>query len=149
MSLAPTFDWAYIPPGTSLRLPLASPFHASRAHLPRSIFVVGAELDFLADEAHQFALRAAGRGEADPRYGEVPGRAEASAGPAGELELDDPRFAWEEAGVRWLLVPDVVHAFDLHVGEAMGGEGSVEDARAKTEAYMRLVGEWLFAKAWA
>lgn len=148
LPLAPVFDWSYVPQGTNLCHPLLSPFYAKRADLPGQIFIVGAELDFLADEAHQMALRLAGR-EHDAAYDELPGRPEAPS-KEGELELEDGRFAWENGGVRWLLVPDVVHAFDFHVGaEVAGDEGSVRDAERKTEAYIRLVGDWLSAKAWA
>lgn len=147
LPLAPIFDWAYVPPGTNLRHPLVSPFYANRADLPGHIFVVGAELDFLADEAHQFALRLAGR-QGEALYDAVPGRPEAADG-EGRLEMEDERFAWEAGVVRWLLVPDVVHAFDFHVGAGVGGEGSVRDAEGKTVGYMLLVGEWLFGKAWA
>ena len=146
LPLAPVFDWAYVAPGTNLRHPLVSPFYAARADLPPHVFVVGAELDFLVDEAHQFALRLAGR-DREPLYEAIPGRPEPSGRGEGELERGDPRFEWEAGGVRWLLVPDVVHAFDFHVGA--GVSGAVADAEGKTTAYMRLVGEWLFEKAWA
>lgn len=148
LPLAPAFDWSYVPSGTNLCHPLLSPFYAKRADLPGRIFFIGAELDFLADEAHQMALKLAGR-EDDVTYDDPPGRPEAF-GKEGKLDLEDPRFAWEQGGVRWLLVPDVVHAFDFHVGaEVLGDEGSVRDAERKTEAYIRLVGEWLSEKVWA
>lgn len=148
LPLAPIFDWAYISPATNLRHPLLSPFYADKRNLPSHVFVIGAELDFLADEAHQFALRLSGR-ERDPLYNSIPGRPEPSTKGEGQLDTGDRRFAWEEGDVRWLLVPDVVHAFDFHVGAGMGGEESVKDADGKTESYMRLVGDWLYGKAWA
>ncbi|SPO05358.1 related to triacylglycerol lipase [Cephalotrichum gorgonifer] len=148
LPIAGVFDWSYISPGINLRHPLLSTFYAKREDLPAQVFFVAAELDFLAEEAHQMALRLAGR-ERDASYGEIPGRPEAS-GKVGELELGDERFAWEEKDVRWLLVPDVVHAFDYHVGaEISGDEEATRDAEAKTEKYIRLVGEWLFTKVWA
>lgn len=144
--LAALFDWAYIPPGTSLRHPLLSPLYADRRHLPGCIFVIAAELDYLADEAQQLAFRIAGK-ERDPSYNDIPGRPEASK-EEGKLELEDPRFAWEDRGVRWLLVPDVVHAFDFHVGAEIAGEGAVGDAEGKTRAYMGFLAEWLYRTVW-
>lgn len=148
LPLASIFDWAYVSPGTNLRHPLVSPFYADRRSLPGHVFVIGAELDCLVDEAHQFALRLAAR-ERDPLYNAIPGRPEPSSKGEGELDTEDGRFAWEDGGVRWLLVPDVVHAFDFHVGAGVAGKDSVKDADGKTEKYMQLVGDWLFRKAWA
>jgi len=148
LPLANMFDWAYIRVGTDLRDPLLSPYFAPRADLPKNIFVIGAELDFLACEAHQLALRLAGKQDDLARYNSIPGRPEAGT-EVGKLELEDERFAWEvEDGkggsVRWLLVPDQVHAFDVAQGRSvMGDEEGVRDAVGKTEEYVRLMGEWL------
>jgi hypothetical protein len=69
-------------------------------------------------------------------------------GKPGELELEDKRFAWQETfpdgSVRWLLVPDVLHGFDsLPMRERLGGEETIKDAELKTEAYCKLLGDWL------
>ncbi|EAQ90473.1 hypothetical protein CHGG_02408 [Chaetomium globosum CBS 148.51] len=69
ISLAPAFDWSYIPYGQALRDPLLSPHHAARDALPPNVCVVAAELDMLAHESWRFACRlsregfGAGRGE--------------------------------------------------------------------------------------
>ncbi|PKS13117.1 hypothetical protein jhhlp_000459 [Lomentospora prolificans] len=153
LPIADVFDWAYLKVGTDLRDPLCSPYFAPRDHFPKHVFVVGAELDFLVCEAHQFALKLAGKQD-DPRFNSIPGRPEAGT-EIGKLELEDERFAWEEddgkgGSVRWLLVPDQVHAFDVDAGRAeLGDEEGVRDAVEKTEAYVKLMGEWLLNKVWA
>lgn len=144
--LAELFDWTYIPAGTKLQHPLLSPLYVDKNVLPGYIFVIAAELDYLADEARHLAFRVAGK-QLDPSYDDIPGRPEASK-EEGKLELEDPRFAWEEEGVKWLLVPDVVHAFDFHVGAVVAGEGAVGDAEAKTRAYMGVLAEWLNRTVW-
>jgi hypothetical protein len=46
--------------------------------------------------------------------------------------------------VRWLLVPDTVHAFDQSsIGLAVRDKVLVEDATIKTDKTMRIIGEWL------
>jgi acetyl esterase/lipase len=141
---APIFSWAYIPYGSNLRDPLISPCFAKRADLPGNVFIIAAELDYLAYEALQLACRLTGKGELTAS---MAGRPEAAV--TQELELMDERFHWEdgEKGVRWLLVPDVVHAFDMHVGATIACDrASVLDAEAKTVKYMKIVGDWLVSK---
>lgn len=177
MALLPTFDWAYLPYGQDLRDPLVSPYYAERGRLPRFVGVVAAELDLLAHESWRFACRVAGegterKGEAVRRRFEVRGarsketggRICGRRGVTGRdgvvkvLEKDgggvvDERFAWEEewegGGAKWLLVPDVLHAFDnKNVREIMGGEETVVDAEEKTKKVMEDVGRWLREKVW-
>ncbi|KAK1833917.1 Alpha/Beta hydrolase protein [Podospora conica] len=73
-------------------------------------------------------------------------------GGAGEV---DGRFAFEEeweggrGGVKWLLVPDALHAFDnKNVREIMGGEETVVDAEEKTRKVIEEIGGWLRGKVW-
>jgi len=142
---APIFSWAYIPYGANLRDPLISPGYAKRADLPENVFIIAAELDYLAYEALQLAHRLAGKGEVTTT---MAGRPEAAV--TQELELRDGRFHWEDPhkGVKWLLVPDVVHAFDMHVGATVAGDRrSVLDAEAKTVKYMKVLGDWLRSRS--
>ncbi|KAK0737775.1 Alpha/Beta hydrolase protein [Schizothecium vesticola] len=176
MALLPTFDWAYLPYGQDLRDPLVSPYYAERGRLPEFVGVVAAELDLLAHESWRFACRVAGegterRGEAvrrrfevrEARSKETGGRICGRRGVTGRqgvvrvLEKDggevDERFAWEEewegGGAKWLLVPDVLHAFDnKNIREIMGGEETVVDAEEKTKKVIEDVGRWLREKVW-
>ena len=174
-SLAPTFDWSYIPYGHDLRDPLLSPEFAPRAALPPYVCLVAAELDMLAHESWRLACRLAGEGTGDPgrrgrpdaRSGDaawrVCGREEGEGATAagagsewGRLEgTGDERFAfeerWEGGGVKWLLVPDVVHGFDNSNFRGLmgGGEKTVRDAEMKTEAYVAEIGRWLREVVWA
>lgn len=140
------FGWAYVPPGTDTRDPLLSPAYADRADLPRRVWLLGCELDLLAHDAWRMASRLAGRPV--PSMGDKVGREEVAA-PRGELVLEgDERFAWVEevAGgeYRWLLVPDVLHGFDMPVPEIRRDREEREDAEAKTEKLTELIAEWLW-----
>ncbi|KAK4238769.1 Alpha/Beta hydrolase protein [Achaetomium macrosporum] len=93
--------------------------------------------------------------------GSVDGRATAGKGelvgiPGGEGK-EDERFAFEEnfpgqeggGGVKWLLVPDVVHGFDNpRVRALVGGKEAIEDAVLKTEAYTAELARWLKEVVW-
>ncbi|KAK1574054.1 alpha/beta hydrolase fold protein [Colletotrichum navitas] len=154
LEFADVFDWSYIPYGTDLRNPLVSPLYAAREDLPANVCVVAAELDYLAYEAWELACKLGGRPR--PPVGGAVGRPEPAAGAgraAPELELADERFAWEAAdergSVKWLLVPDVVHAFDMHeMGAAQMDAASARDGNAKAVKVMGAVGEWLRRTAW-
>lgn len=148
LPIADISDWAYIPYGQNLRDPALSPFYAARDDLPAHVFVVAAELDMLAWEAWAFALRLAGKTVIkDP-----PGR----EGPAttADLVLEDERFHWnaQSAGrsVRWLLVPDVLHSFDIKpVAEAVADAETVRDGNEKAVKVIGLLGEWMKGTAWS
>ncbi|KAK3317200.1 alpha/beta hydrolase fold protein [Cercophora scortea] len=165
MGLAPTFDWSYIPYGQDLRDPLLSPVFADREKLPPFVGIVGAELDMLAFEGWGLACRLAreGSGDAARRVPErdsedvkwrVCGREEVASGEG--LELADERFAFEETweggsggGVKWLLVPDVIHGFDnVHVRELMGGKEAIEDGERKAKLCVAEMGRWLKETVW-
>ncbi|KAG0647835.1 Arylesterase [Hyphodiscus hymeniophilus] len=135
------FDWSYIPVGQDLRDPLVSPIYAPRETLPPHIFLIACELDLSSHDAWRMACRLAGREE--PSMDEKPGREE--CGETGKLELLDEKFAWEalERGVRWLLVPDVVHGFDHLPPLLLGDETSVRDAEMKNIKVIEEVGHWL------
>ena len=174
MALLPTFDWSYIPYNHNLRDPLLSPYFAERKSLPPFVGVVATELDMLAHESWRFACRLAGEGTRlrgadklkfevrDARSKDTPSRICGRRGVTnkpGELRvLDkkgdvDERFAWEEdwegGGVKWLLVPDALHAFDnKHLREIMGGEETVVDAEEKTKKVIAELGGWLRGKVW-
>ncbi|GKT94543.1 alpha/beta hydrolase fold protein [Colletotrichum tofieldiae] len=115
LDFADVFDWSYIPYGTNLRDTLISPLYAGRADLPAN-----------------------GR----PPAGAV-GREEVAK--TQELETRDERFGWEVAdgrgSVKWVLVPDVIHAFDFHeMGAAVSDPVSVRDGNAKAVKVMKVVG---------
>jgi hypothetical protein len=142
LGMGDMFDWAYIPYGTDMRDPEICPVFSKRADLPANVFVIAAELDILAFEALRLACNLAGR--AVP--GTMQGRKE--KGRPDELELNDERFHWEskETGVKWLLVPDVIHAFDFHgLSKMVCDKEATRDGEAKALKYMKIVGEWWLA----
>ncbi|TEA13818.1 Carboxylesterase NlhH [Colletotrichum sidae] len=146
-AFAPVFDWSYVPYGTNLRDPLLSPMYASRADFPDNVCVVGAELDYLAWEAWDFACKLGGK---KPTSATV-GRKEVAK--TQELEMADERFAWEvkddRGSVRWLLVPDVIHAFDMHeMGAMVSDPETVRDGNAKAVKAIKVLGDWLKSSAW-
>lgn len=141
------FDWAYIPPGQDLRDPLISPIYAPRHTLPKYMFIIACELDLSSHDAWRMASRLAGREE--PGMDEKSGREE--CGEVGKLELEDERFAWEdrERGMRWLLIPDVLHGFDRMPAWMQGDETSMRDAEMKNVEVIKEIGDWLKTMAWA
>lgn len=66
------------------------------------------------------------------------------------FEVSWKRTREEEGGsVKWILVPDVVHGFDRASWRAgVGSAETVQDAEAKTRAYIDAVGRWLRGTAW-
>ncbi|KAL2194776.1 Alpha/Beta hydrolase protein [Corynascus similis CBS 632.67] len=178
LGLAPAFDWSYVPYGQDLRDPLLSPHHyADRADLPPFVCIVASELDMLAHESWRTACRLSREGGNVRRA--VPDRRSADApwricgDPEGRVisrrgELigllpgrEDERYAFEETyypggrggrasgGVKWLLVPDVLHGFDNpHIRALMGGTEAIKDAELKTEAYMTELARWLKEVVW-
>lgn len=151
LSMAPLFDWCYLPEEQDLRDPLVSPGPYVKADdLPPHVYIIASELDMLAGDSLTCATRLAqSRGSltGDTSSAATPcGRPE--PGKPGELELNDKRFAWQETfekgSVNWMLVPDVLHGFDNLVGRLRsGGEETVKDAEKKTTAYCKILGEWL------
>lgn len=143
------FGWSYLPYGQPLRDPLLSPIFAPREHLPKKIFIVATELDRLAHEAWRMASLLAHRPEpsVDVKVGQE------QPGAPGELILDDERFMFQHVDddggeVQWLLVPDQIHGFDLEPLGFHGSEDAFRDAQLKTEAYQRILGDWLHNSAW-
>lgn len=147
VSMGKAFDWSYVPVGQNLRDPLLSPIFASKESLPPHVFLIACELDLSSHDAWRMAHQLARR--MVPSMDEKTGRAE--NGKVGELEMEDERFAWEdrEKGVRWLLVPDVLHGFDRLPPSMQGDEVSVRDADEKTTKVIKEIGEWLKTRAWA
>lgn len=144
------FGWSYLPYGQPLTDPLLSPIYAPRGHLPRKVFIVAAELDRLAHEAWRMASALAHR--PGPAPGVKVGREEPGA--PGQLVLDDERFAFSNVSggseeVRWLLVPDQIHGFDLEPVGFHGSDEAFRDAQVKTEAYQKILGDWLHKSAWS
>ncbi|KAK0719350.1 Alpha/Beta hydrolase protein [Lasiosphaeris hirsuta] len=143
--LSGLFTWAYLPAGQDYRHPLLSPYYAERDALPRHVFLVGAELDMLGQEAWRMACKLAGKKV--PDVTEAMGCDEVRVG-KGELILDqDERFAFEETveggQYRWLLVPDTIHGFDQRIEAMVRDPALMEDAGLKTEKLIDLIGEWL------
>lgn len=174
MTLIPAFDWSYIPYGHNLRDPVLSPFFAPRNSLPPFVGFVAAELDILAHENWQLACRlareggeahgtaAASREIPDPKSEDkkwsVCGSEDVKS-ESGQIDVldetgkPDDRFGfeenWEDGGVKWMLIPDVLHGFDnKHVREYVGGENTIEDAEAKTKVMMDRLGIWLKTIVW-
>lgn len=148
--LSPLFRWSYIPYGQYLKDPLLSPIFAPRDTFPPNVFIMAAELDQLSHEAWRMACILARR--AEPIQGQKVGQ-DAPSKAEGALILDDERFAFEDvddAGrrVRWLLVPDQVHGFDLIPERMHGNAASFQDAQIKKKEFQRVMGEWLHENAW-
>ncbi|KAK7931512.1 Vegetative-specific protein H5 [Apiospora marii] len=148
--ISPLFRWSYIPYGHPLKDPLLSPIYAPRDTFPPHIFFMAAELDQLSHEAWRMASRLANRPE--PIQGQKVGQNTPSK-TKGALILDDERFAFEHVGddgrrVRWLLIPDQVHGFDLIPERMHGDPASFKDAHAKKHEFQKLLGEWLHSDAW-
>jgi acetyl esterase/lipase len=140
------FDWSYIPVGQDLHDPLLSHIFAERRDLPAHVFLIACELDLSSHDAWKMACRLAGRPE--PAMDEKSCREEIGA--MGELELVDERFAWEarERGLRWLLIPDVLHGFDCLPPLLSGDETSVRDAEMKNVKVIKEIGDWLKIRVW-
>ncbi|KAH7040905.1 Alpha/Beta hydrolase protein [Microdochium trichocladiopsis] len=155
--LSPYFVWSYLPYGQDLRDPLLSPAYAAREELPRGVFVVGAELDQLCHEGWRLACRLGGKRVPPDSAEEKPGQ-EMPAAEAGKLIMGngDERFYWEndeevqgvKKSVRWLLIPDAVHGFNLIPPSMHADPGAVEDAKSKAIAYEKVVAEWLVNVIW-
>ncbi|KAL7928306.1 Alpha/Beta hydrolase protein [Trichoderma chlorosporum] len=168
-SLGPVMSalcWGYVPYGVDLRNPLLSPEYADLSMFPAYVGLVGAELDFLAHEAWRLACRLSREGAGvdhgtpDPECEQVQWRVagqqqvhSASALRGLEGGAPDERFAFEEnwqgGGVKWLLVPDVLHGFDNRFYRELDTrQEDIRDAEIKTEAYMRELGTWLRERVW-
>ncbi|CAK7205488.1 hypothetical protein SEUCBS139899_008264 [Sporothrix eucalyptigena] len=174
-SLAPVFDWSYIPYNQDLTDPLLSPAYASLESLPSHVFIVAAELDMLAHESWRLACRLGNEArrlqgkslEGDREVPDPDSKVDrvkcvgkrASSKRKGTLEEpfgEDERYGWTESwttggggSVNWLLVPDAIHGFDnFNIRQVMGGEESMLDAEMKTKAYVARVGDWLHNVVW-
>ncbi|PTB48716.1 hypothetical protein M431DRAFT_525225 [Trichoderma harzianum CBS 226.95] len=152
----PALCWGYVPYGVDLYLSM----------LPAHVGLVGAELDFLAHEAWRLACRLSredarvDHGTPDPESREtqwrIVGQEQVHSGnPLRGLGegVPDERFAFEEhwqgGGVKWLLIPDVLHGFDNRFYREMDTRREdIRDAEVKTEAYMRELGTWLRERVW-
>jgi acetyl esterase/lipase len=146
LSLGKAFDWSYVPVGQNLRDPLLSPIFAPRDSLPPHVFIIACELDLSSHDAWRMACQMSGRPV--PSMDEKTGREE--NGKLGELELQDERFAWEDKdrGVRWMLIPDVLHGFDRLPPSIQGDQTSVRDADEKTTKVIKEIGDWLETRVW-
>ncbi|KAK9424471.1 putative Alpha/Beta hydrolase protein [Seiridium unicorne] len=154
-SALPSIQWSYTPAGTDMTDPLYAPFYAPASALPPHVCLMAAELDILAHDSWRMACRLASR--------RVPGMHErvgrSGAGAVGKLELSDERFVFEDTttrpngaktSVKWLLVPDVIHGFDLKMPDALIGDDETrEDAREKTRQLVASLGQWLRDTVWA
>lgn len=119
------FSWGYVNPGTDLTDPRLSPVYASRDDLPQKLFFVGAEYDVLCREAGITARKLAG-------FDDWMDIQEAG------LELEK---GWDRNGVRFMMVPNVQHAF-THL--TYRGEEEKERLE-KTEMTIREIGEWVLS----
>ncbi|KAL7947653.1 Alpha/Beta hydrolase protein [Trichoderma barbatum] len=157
----PALCWGYVPYGVDLCNPLLSPGYADLSMFPAYVGLVGSELDFLAHEAWRLACRLSREGAGvdhgmpDPESNEVQWRVVGQeqvhhGSPLRRLETGAPdeRFVfeenWKDGGVKWLLVPDVLHGFDNRFYREMHNrQEDIRDAELKTAAYMRELGTWL------
>lgn len=151
----PSIQWSYTAAGTDMMDPLYAPFYAPEAALPPHVCLIAAELDILAHDAWHMACQLADRRV--PGMDECVGRPDVGA--KHKLELIDEKFAFEDrkrrqdgraSSVKWLLVPDVLHEYDLRVPDALvGDEETVEDAHKKTQQVIALLGQWLWNTVWS
>jgi acetyl esterase/lipase len=138
MMICGLVEWAYLPPGQDFKDPLLSTVFTPRETLPSKVFIISAELDMLSHEGLRLAWGLAGReGEPPKQVGALETK------PPGELVLDDERYHFEKGGVRWLLVPDTIHGFDMDMGMVMNDKVAVEDGKIKSRKVHDLVAEWL------
>ncbi|KAH6639923.1 Alpha/Beta hydrolase protein [Truncatella angustata] len=151
----PSIQWSYTPTGTDMTDPLYAPFYAPASALPPHVYLVAAELDVLSHDAWRMACRLAGR--------RVPGMEECvgrpTVGAKCKLELADDKFSFEnsttrpngtESSIKWLLVPDTLHGFDLRTPDALiGDEATSEDANDKARQVVASLGQWLRETVWA
>lgn len=112
------FDWAYIPVGQDRTEPLMSPIYATKEMLPSKIFFIGVEYDCLCQEGNIMAKKLAGV-ENDPSF------------TGGE--------AWEKNGIKWWMVPDLQHGFNLIPAK---GEEEIRRKAVTKEMYSKMA-EWL------
>lgn len=164
----PAFKWFYAPYSIDLRDPLLSPAFAPRESLPPHVFFLQAELDSLAGETLRTACRLAGRPVPDvaalagrnapwsePSIGAaaiedvLAGRGPPSIAVETWTQANCERFAWEDeaSGVRWLMVPDVLHCFDSPMTMQLFDADTVQDAAAKSKVTNAEMGQWLW-RAW-
>ncbi|KAK4224099.1 Arylacetamide deacetylase [Podospora fimiseda] len=154
--MAPAFEWGYIPEGQDLTDALLSPAFAERKDLPEFLGFVGCELDFLAHESWRAACRFSGKKVPDRESEDILERICGIEGVVKEVKgtdglvLDDERYGFEEGGVKWLLVPDVVHGFDSVSARDFvgGGEETRRDAERKEGLEREELGRWLKEVVW-
>ncbi|KAJ2904360.1 alpha/beta hydrolase fold protein [Zalerion maritima] len=162
LPLAGSFDWAYIPYGTDKSDGRLSPGariagNVLREELPDHVCVVGAELDMLAYEGWVFARKMAGlefprrdeeekpvgRKEVGKEKGALVGESDDGEERFGFLRVDEGEEG-QVRSVKWVLVPDVVHGFDMHIPPGIvGDEEGWVDGNGKGGMVMREVVGWL------
>jgi acetyl esterase/lipase len=118
----PLWKRAYIRPGQNIRDPLLSVRYATAEHLPRWIFMIGAQYDMLANEARETIFDIA---------------------KLDELERKEGFDGFEKGTYSWKLVKDVRHGFTHDLVNGKSKETEATDKR-RTEEMMNAVGEWLF-----
>ncbi|KAF4966873.1 hypothetical protein FSARC_5486 [Fusarium sarcochroum] len=144
LRLSPVFDAAYTLPSQDLQDPLLSPIYAPKENLPPNMFLLGIELDMLANESWRMICGLAGHEVGDETVGR------SHTGQEGKLILDDERFSFEakteDGNYRWLLIPDQIHGYDhYHQLEMLHRDSTLaKDAELKTKEAQKLIGEWLF-----
>jgi acetyl esterase/lipase len=144
LRLSPVFDAAYTLAGQDLQDPLLSPIYASKEQLPPNIFLLGIELDMLANESWRMICGLSGHEVGRQTVGHN------HVSPPGKLVLDDERFSFEvkknDGNYRWLLVPDQIHGYDHYDSlELLHGDKELsKDAELKTVEAQKLIGKWLF-----
>jgi acetyl esterase/lipase len=122
------FSWAYIPQRTDKKHPLLSPIYAPRsAFAAKKMFFVGAEYDYLCQEANVMARMLAGTFE-EGRDTDVSG-------------FED---SWEKDGVRWRMCRGVQHGF-THSGKK--GEQEKNRKVVMEELYKEMA-RWLKDEVW-
>ncbi|KAJ4127794.1 hypothetical protein NW768_008069 [Fusarium equiseti] len=144
LRLSPVFDAAYTLAGQDLQDPILSPIYASKEQLPPNIFMLGIELDMLANEVWRMICGLSGHEVGNQTVGR------SHVHPHGKLVLDDERFSFEVKkdgkNYGWLLVPDQIHGYDHYDSlELLHGDKELsKDAELKTREAQKVIGKWLF-----
>ena len=126
------FSWAYIPHNADRRHPLLSPIYAPRsAFATQKMFFVGAEYDYLCQEAHAMASKLAGRGTDGDESGKV-------------VDVSNFKDEWNENGIKWRMFRGQQHGF-THTTKF--GEEEKERRKATEECYAEM-GRWLKEDVW-
>lgn len=116
--------YTYAPDPSDRENPLASPFLAPRADMPKKVYLIGCEKDILWPEAQTMCERLAKEDNADaPRVSYTDGCA----------------VGWHQGGIQWELLMGKGHSWEL---QALQGDAEMQ-RKADFEAMCARIATWL------